>query len=838
MELGGYSDTSVPVVHSKILPRNNVSRILVESSLAEAVCLTAPYGCGKTFAVISWLQDYNPNARWLNLNENDNIESELIADLISAMLPAEKKTLLLNEQYLEDPRGFLRRTIFRPPEDGRERILVIDNFQFIRDTRLLRFFKEFISASLGNWRIIIISRVELSPVFNDLILKGHLRLITLKDLNFSLQETMDYFIMNGFDVSEREIERIHNETDGWIAALNAIMTASRGGEVAYGDTAREYIMNFFEIEIWGELREDIKDFLMKTSILDTLTSSACYAVTGIGASLPVLKWLLVNGLFISKLDGENTYGYHRVFRDFLLNKLRESDIDESKLCTKAAWYFFEKDSPAQAFPFFFKAGDYYGLSEVLKVLNPAEMGVESYLEMAGCITGLDINGLESYPLLVAKMALIHFLRGNVEEMQRLSAIFREWKESGDLLITPEEYGEYIWELGWLSYIDPAVDVLNNKEHEEWSNYQEYVPHIKSVHFQRFGVLRMPYSIRGIRDYCPSVSSIDLFIKHNEETGHSIIRGEYALCEIDLISAEYAYETENYAQADEIVRRVMVAAESRLHIDLYFVCTSLLVRIMRATNNTKEIDKIIKRLETMIVNNNHHFLLPNFHAFEFLSRLADGNAGFTEIFLEENEKYKDEPHFYLLYRHIAYVRGLLSLNDYREAMLVLGNLELLCRKYGRTMDLMEVNILKAAALYSLEYEEKACESLAEALTEAEKYGYIRIFSDNAALIWSVLELVRKRMNTKYIQNVIISCKKEFAKTGYKLPEKKYSHIELTKTEIKILQSLKSGMSYFEIALDNNISISTVKSHTHSIYSKLEVNNKTSAIIAAQNQGIIE
>lgn len=839
MDSNNYSNAAFPITYNRILPRRNISKIMDSVTPNEIICLTAPYGCGKTHAVTAWLMESERQSVWLNLSEKDNSEAEFVLGLTAAMTQTDKKELFENPVYMENPTAFLREAVSRPPNPEDAKIIVVDNFHLISDARLLRIIKEFVSACFGLRRIIIISRIELPPLFNDLILKGHIRIITPTELNFNIQEITEYFIMNGCNVSSGEdIALIRDETEGWPAALNAIITVSLSGSGKYSETAREYIMTFFDIEIWSGLREDIKDFLLKTSVLDKLTPSACYAVTDIGAVLPILKWLFMNGMFISKLDGKNTYRYHRVFNDFLLNKLRESDIDEAQLHTKIAWWFFEKDDMPQSFRYFFKANDYYGINQVLKILNPAELGIEKYLETVSCITSLKAEDLKSYPILVTRAALIHFLTGNIDEMQKLSAIVHEWLESGELLITPEEYGEYIWEAGWLIYIDPEISATNNIDHEEWSNYHEYVPHIKPVHFQRHAVLGLPSALSGLRDYCGVVDTVDGFLKHNEETGRSVLRQEYAIYQTELINAEYSYEIEDYGKAEEIARKIMVLAESKLHIDLYFICTVILTKSMRAMNNTREIDTLINRLEAMIINNNHNFLLPNFHAFQLRNRLLDGQPGFTGIFVEENEKYSDKPYHYLIYRNITYARGLLSLNDYGEAMLVLGNLELLCKKHSRTMDLIEINILKAIALYGLGNEGSACDNLIEALQSSGKYGFIRIFSDNAKDIWRIIELVKKRLNTKYVQNIIISCKKSLSNTGYKFAEKKYSHIELTKTELNILKSLQTGMSYAEISLDCNISLATVKSHAHSIYSKLEVNNKTSAIIMAREQGLIE
>jgi DNA-binding NarL/FixJ family response regulator len=60
-------------------------------------------------------------------------------------------------------------------------------------------------------------------------------------------------------------------------------------------------------------------------------------------------------------------------------------------------------------------------------------------------------------------------------------------------------------------------------------------------------------------------------------------------------------------------------------------------------------------------------------------------------------------------------------------------------------------------------------------------------------------------------------------------------ELTKREFEILEQLKSGISYEQIAANLFISYGTVRKHIEHIYRKLQVNNKTEAIeIANKNR----
>lgn len=837
-DFGYYSKIAVPQVYHEILTRPGIVKIIDGASLNEAVCIVAPYGYGKTLAVISWLR--GRNAAWIDLNEFESDEKSVCdycAIALSSLARNKTDDNFLNApMYREDPWGFLS-MIASGLEQDPEKIMVIDNFKCIQDVGTLRHIKNLISVCLGKLRVIIISRVELHPLFNDLMLKRRICLITIKALSFDAQEISDYFIMNDCEITMDDVLKLRDDTEGWAAALNVVLTVTRGGVIGYREASREYVRSFFETEIWSGLDEKMQDFLLKTSVLKVLTPASCHAVTGIGAALVYLNWLYLNGMFISKLDERDTYRYHSVFMDFLEDKLISSGIDEKKLYQKAAWWLHEKNEIEQSFPYFYKSGDLYGLSQVLKTINPSVMGIERFLDMTSCLMEMSIENLKQYPLIVARIALIHYLKGNVDEMQALYSVYLEWTEPGILLVAPEEYAEYLWEAGWLCYLDPGEEVRNNEKHIEWTNYKEYVPHLKILHRARGAVFRFPSMLRGIRDYTSIIDLVEPFLKHAEETGQSSVREEVSIWESYLVLAEHSYEIEDYKKSEDIVRRIMTLTENEQMTDLYFVCTVLMVKLLRALNTTKEIDSLIDRLEKMILNTKQYFLLPNFHAFQMRNMLADGKTEMTTTFEEENRRYAENPYYYLLYRHVTLVRAMISLGDYNEALIILGNLDIMCRKYKRTMDLIEITVLRSIALYGVGNEEGACLHLNEAIDGAKKFGFLRIFSDEAKNLWPIIEIVSKRRSDKYTKNIVLSCKKTLIKVGHKLPSKQGRHLTLTKTELKILKSLEISMSYEEIAMDNDIRISTVKSHVHSIYSKLEVDNRTSAILAARDLGIL-
>jgi DNA-binding NarL/FixJ family response regulator len=61
-------------------------------------------------------------------------------------------------------------------------------------------------------------------------------------------------------------------------------------------------------------------------------------------------------------------------------------------------------------------------------------------------------------------------------------------------------------------------------------------------------------------------------------------------------------------------------------------------------------------------------------------------------------------------------------------------------------------------------------------------------------------------------------------------------ELTQKELSILTQIAAGKSNKEIASENFVELSTVKTHINNIYSKLGVNNRNAAIKAYSSPGI--
>jgi len=70
------------------------------------------------------------------------------------------------------------------------------------------------------------------------------------------------------------------------------------------------------------------------------------------------------------------------------------------------------------------------------------------------------------------------------------------------------------------------------------------------------------------------------------------------------------------------------------------------------------------------------------------------------------------------------------------------------------------------------------------------------------------------------------------------QKDIQDFKLTKREIEVLEQLKNGLTYEQIASNLFISTGTIRKHVEQIYRKLQVNNKVSAINKAIDNQLVK
>lgn len=134
--------------------------------------------------------------------------------------------------------------------------------------------------------------------------------------------------------------------------------------------------------------------------------------------------------------------------------------------------------------------------------------------------------------------------------------------------------------------------------------------------------------------------------------------------------------------------------------------------------------------------------------------------------------------------------------------------------------------------------RALDALERALTLAEPEGYVRSFVDEGGSMATLLTRMKDeggRMKA-YLHTLLAA----FGKQDDVHPSSCRLHplVEpLSERELEVLKLLRSELSGPEIANHLIVSLNTLRTHTKSIFSKLQVNNRRVAVRCAEELDLI-
>ena len=179
----------------------------------------------------------------------------------------------------------------------------------------------------------------------------------------------------------------------------------------------------------------------------------------------------------------------------------------------------------------------------------------------------------------------------------------------------------------------------------------------------------------------------------------------------------------------------------------------------------------------------------------------------------------------------------------EAMGLLERLLKAAEEGGRTGSAIEILVLQALAYHAQGDLPAALKPLQQALTLAEPEGYVRMFVDEGPPMAQLLrEAAARGIMPDYTGKLLAAFEAEQLRSAGEspLPTPPASQplIEpLSQRELDVLRLFKTELSGPEIARELVIALSTVRTHTKSIYSKLNVNNRRAAVKRAAELDLI-
>src|SRR5690606_36409719 len=154
------------------------------------------------------------------------------------------------------------------------------------------------------------------------------------DLRFEVDEAGDLFArFPAVQLDRRQVERLVERTEGWAAGLHfaALSLAGRRDVDEFIERfagSDRHVADFLLDEVLDRQPEEVRDFLLATSVLERMNADLCRRVTGRGDAGDLLRRVEAENLFVVPLDEDREwYRYHQLFRQLLRRELRMTRPD-------------------------------------------------------------------------------------------------------------------------------------------------------------------------------------------------------------------------------------------------------------------------------------------------------------------------------------------------------------------------------------------------------------------------------------------------------------------------------------------------------------------------------
>ena len=219
---------------------------------------------------------------------------------------------------------------------------------------------------------VLATRRDLRLRLHQLRLAGELAEIRAADLRFTERETRELLDASGIALSEAGAALLHQRTEGWAAGLRLAAISLAGhpdperfvAEFSGSDrTVAEYLL----AEMLDRQPDDVKDLLLRTSLLDRVNGELADLLTGRPGSERILLELEDANAFVVSLDPERTwFRYHHLFADLLRLELRRALPEEvPALHRRAAEWFTQHGQVVDAIRHTQAAGDWPAAARLL-----------------------------------------------------------------------------------------------------------------------------------------------------------------------------------------------------------------------------------------------------------------------------------------------------------------------------------------------------------------------------------------------------------------------------------------------------------------------------------------
>ena len=883
----------IPPLRSELVSRSRLFKRLDKGFRRKLTLISAPAGFGKTTLVADWVRRNKIPVAWFSVDSGDNDPVNFLNYIIAGLQTLEACTGNAALTLLQSPQpphfeSILINLINDVSDIRRDFAFIIDDYHTIDSSPVHGMISFLIEHLPDHMHMIIATRSDLPISLSRWRSQGQLTELRTADLGFTAEECAKFFNERlKLKLSPDEIELLESRTEGWIAGLQlaAISIQNQNDPSGFirafsGDN--RYIMDYLVEEVLNHQPEQLRNFLLQTSILERLSAALCDAVTRSKNSRRMLNQMDKVNLFIIPLDDQRCwYRYHHLFADLLRQRLRVTQADfEAKLHSRASQWFAENGYKNEAVDHAFAAQNYAQAAQLIEEIAEIDWDRARESRLLQWVRKLPDEQIETNPKLCIFYARELFKSGyldkaekrlqaaeqildstsisdpNKENLQGRIAVIRAYMSSrtGDvsriihfsnqaLKFLPQR--DLIWRsvaattlgfgYGWAG----AGDLV--KAQQAFSEAMKISEEAGNIYYNIFagsclgGVMLMRGKFREAKDICQH--SLSLAIKNGiVQTG--IVGSLYG--NLGMILCEWA----NLDEGIGLITKGIELSEQGRDPVILGSCRISLLRALIYRMDLAGAFKVIEQLNESVRN----FMLPPWitnttSAFNVLFWLASGDLTKALQWVKERGlTIADKLENVRGIEYLALTNILIVQKKLDDAVRISQRLVEMAQAGDNAYLQIEIRLLRSSIFMALEDKAAALVELRSALRLGEPGGFIMIFVSKGKPVADLLEeilAIRKRDHDETTAGFSLSyAKKLLAVFKATTPPKMKGLMDpMSDRELEVLYLIAAGLTNKEIAEKLFISLNTVKTHTKNINSKLSVNSRTKAVARAKELGLL-
>jgi LuxR family transcriptional regulator, maltose regulon positive regulatory protein len=390
------------------------------------ILVSAPAGYGKTTLLAEWVHTSEVPAAWFSLEPDDNDLERFIRYFFHAWqqrqpdIRASELGLLL-EGHLPDLQLVLEHLVRLAHESPAPLVFVLDDYHLIENPDIHTALAYLVEHFPPACPLVIASRADPPLPLARLRARDALLELRQDDLRFLTEEASQFFRQRmQLELSQPEMEQLASQMEGWAAGLHLAGLSLRyrpPDRSLQGISGQDrFVADYLSQEILAHLPEDLRQFVLHTSLFERLSGSLCSAVTARPDGQAVLEQLERANLFLVPLDSRREwYRYHHLFAGFLRHELYRTSPDLApEIHRRAAAWFLEQGWPEPAFQHALAAEDMILVGQIFdryinaRLISGELSGVKRWLD------SLPEHWFTEYPILGLGRAGYLAFTGSVE----------------------------------------------------------------------------------------------------------------------------------------------------------------------------------------------------------------------------------------------------------------------------------------------------------------------------------------------------------------------------------------------------------------------------------------